>query len=191
MSLALTSRLEAVNSMLMSIGEAPINQLDGLTVDASIAEATLDEVSRAVQSIGWHFNTEKDFPLVRSLDNRIPLTSDIVRVDLVAHEYINIDAVQRNGFLYDRKNHTYTFDKDLKAEVVRLLDWDDLPQPARSYIIVKATRMFQTRVVGSDTLAGQLAADELSSLVVLKEFDADTADHTVFDNYSVAQVLDR
>lgn len=191
MSLALTSRLEAVNSMLMSIGEAPINQLDGLTVDASIAEATLDEVSRAVQSIGWHFNTEKDFPLTRSVDNRIPLTSDIVRVDLVSHEYINIDAVQRNGFLYDRKNHTYTFDKDLKAEVVRLLDWDDLPQPARSYIMVKATRMFQTRVVGSDTLAGQLAADELSALVVLKEFDADTADHTVFDNYSVAQVLDR
>lgn len=191
MSLALTSRLEAVNSMLMSIGEAPINQLDGLTVDASIAEATLDEVSRAVQSIGWHFNTEKDFPLTRSVDNRIPLTSDIVRIDLVSHEYINIDAVQRNGFLYDRKNHTYTFDKDLKAEVVRLLGWDDLPQPARSYIMVKATRMFQTRVVGSDTLAGQLGADELSALVVLKEFDADTADHTVFDNYSVAQVLDR
>jgi len=191
MSLSLTSRLEAVNSMLMSIGEAPINQLDGLTVDASIAEATLDEVSRAVQSIGWHFNTEKNFPLSRSIDNKIPLTSDIVRVDLSAYEYINIDAVQRNGFLYDRKNHTYTFDTDLKAEVVRLLDWDDLPQPARSYIMVKATRMFQTRVVGSDTLAGQLAADELSSLVVFKEFDADTADHTVFDNYSVAEVLDR
>jgi hypothetical protein len=191
MSLSLTSRLEAVNSMLMSIGEAPINQLDGLTLDASIAEATLDEVSRSVQSIGWHFNTEKEFPLTRTVDNKIPLTSDIVRVDLLTYEYINIDAVQRNGFLYDRKNHTFTFDKDLKAEVVRLLDWDDLPQPARTYIIIKATRMFQTRVVGSDTLAGQLAADELSSLVVLKEFDADTGDHTIFDNYSVAEVLDR
>jgi hypothetical protein len=191
MSLSLTSRLEAVNSMLMSIGEAPINQLDGLTLDASIAEATLDEVSRSVQSIGWHFNTEKEFPLTRTVDNKIPLTSDIVRVDLLTYEYIDIDAVQRNGFLYDRKNHTFTFDKDLKAEVVRLLDWDDLPQPARTYIIIKATRMFQTRVVGSDTLAGQLAADELSSLVVLKEFDADTGDHTIFDNYSVAEVLDR
>jgi hypothetical protein len=191
MSLSLTSRLEAVNSMLMSIGEAPINQLDGLTVDASIAEATLDEVSRAVQSIGWHFNTEKNFPLTRSVDNRIPLTSDIVRVDLDTYEYINIDAVQRNGFLYDRKNHTYTFNSDVKAEIVRLLSWDDLPQPARSYIMVKATRIFQTRVVGSENLASQLGVDELSSLVVLKEFDADTADHTVFDNYSVAQVLDR
>jgi len=191
MSLSLTSRLEAVNSMLMSIGEAPINQLDGLTLDASIAEATLDEVSRAVQSIGWHFNTEKEFPLTRTVDNKIPITSDIVRIDLDTYEYIDIDAVQRNGFLYDRKNHTFFFDKDLKAEVVRLLDWDDLPQPAKNYIMVKATRMFQTRVVGSDTLAGQLSADELSSLVVLKEFDADTGDHTVFDNYSVAQVLDR
>jgi hypothetical protein len=191
MSLSLTSRLEAVNSMLMSIGEAPINQLDGITVDASIAEATLDEVSRSVQSIGWHFNTEKDFPLTRSVDNKIPLTSDIVRVDLISHEYLDIDAVQRNGFLYNRKSHTFFFDKDVKAEVVRLLEWDDLPQPARTYIIVKATRMFQTRVVGSDTLAGQLAADELSSLAVLKEFDADTGDHTIFDNYSVAQVLDR
>jgi hypothetical protein len=191
MSLSLTSRLEAVNSMLMSIGEAPINQLDGLTVDAAIAEATLDEVSRSVQSIGWHFNTEKEFPLTRTVDNKIPITSDIVRIDLLTYEYIDIDAVQRNGFLYDRKNHTFFFDKDLKAEVVRLLDWDDLPQPARNYIIVKATRMFQTRVVGSDTLAAQLSADELSSLVVLKEFDADTGDHTVFDNYSVAQVLDR
>lgn len=177
--------------MLSSIGEAPINQLDEATVDSAIAVATLDEVSRNVQAIGWHFNTDSDFPLAKNTDGTITVSSDIVRIDVDQNLYPSVDVVQRNGKLYDRKNHTYVFTIDLKAEIVRLMEWDDLPQPFRAYITAKAARIFQQRMVGSNDLSQQLAQDEMTALVVLKEFEADTADHNIFDAYDVAKVLQR
>ncbi len=53
-----TSKLSAVNTLLAIIGEAPVNSLNPpLTGDASLAERTLDEVSREVQGAGWSWNT--------------------------------------------------------------------------------------------------------------------------------------
>ncbi len=177
--------------MLSSIGEAPINQLDEATVDSAIAVSTLDEVSRNVQSIGWHFNTDSDFPLAKSVDGTIPVTSDIVRIDVDSNTYPSVDVVQRSGFLYDRKNHTNVFTIDLKAEIIRLLDWDDLPHPFKAYVTAKAARIFQQRMVGSDELGKQLAQDEINALVILREFDGDTGDYNIFDAYDVAKVLQR
>jgi hypothetical protein len=192
MALSITSKLDAINWMLSSIGEAPINQLGGATtVDADVAEQTLNEISRQVQSIGWHFNTEKRYPLVRANDKRISITPDIVRVDVSSFDYKDIDVVQRGAYLYDSKNHTYQFDYDLIADLIRLLDWDYLPQPFRTYITTKATRVFQTKVVGSEALSNQLATDEASAFAALREYEADTGDYSVFDNYDVASVLDR
>lgn len=187
----LSTKLEAVNTMLSCIGESPINSLEEGTVDSVIAQSTLDEVSRNVQAAGWHCNTDSDFPLQRDVNNEIPLTSDIVRVDVDSVRYPNVDVVQRSGKLYDRKNHTFTFSDDLKAEIIRILEWDDLPQPLRSFITAKATRMFQQRVVGSNELSQQLAQDEMTALISLREFEADTGDFNVFDTYDVARVLER
>lgn len=191
MALSSLSKLEAVNSMLSAIGEAPINQLDEATVDSAIAVATLDEVSRNVQSIGWHFNTDSDFPLAKNTDGTITVSSDIVRIDVDSNTYPSVDVVQRNGLLYDRKNHTNVFKLDLKAEIIRLLDWDDLPQPFKAYVTAKAARIFQQRMVGSDEIGKQLTQDELNALVILREFDGDTGDYNIFDAYDVAKVLQR
>ena len=61
MAIAATTELEAINIMLAAIGEAPINTLVGtLPVDARIAQSTLSEVNKSVQSEGWSFNTEID-----------------------------------------------------------------------------------------------------------------------------------
>ena len=44
-----TTQLQAVNSMLSTIGEAPVNSLSSGLVDAETAETVLNEVSRDVQ----------------------------------------------------------------------------------------------------------------------------------------------
>ena len=44
-----TTELEAVNIMLSTIGEAPVNNLDSGLVDAETAETILKNVSRDVQ----------------------------------------------------------------------------------------------------------------------------------------------
>lgn len=59
-----TTELEAVNTILSTIGEAPLNTLTGsLPVDGTIAKNVLSEVAREVQSQGWHFNTHNKVTL--------------------------------------------------------------------------------------------------------------------------------
>ena len=46
MALTATTKLEAVNTLLSSIGEAPVNSLTSGLVDAELAETILDSTSR-------------------------------------------------------------------------------------------------------------------------------------------------
>ena len=60
-----TSKLESINVMLTSIGESPVNTItSSTTTDVSIAVQILDNVSREVQSVGWHFNTDVNLSLI-------------------------------------------------------------------------------------------------------------------------------
>ena len=69
-----TTELEAVNTILSTIGEAPLNSLTGsLPVDGTVAVNILSEITREVQSAGWHFNTHYKVTLTRDTGNKIPL----------------------------------------------------------------------------------------------------------------------
>lgn len=59
-----TTELEAINAMLASIGEAPVDTLDNATqADIAMAVSILRNTTREVQSMGWRFNTEFGFQL--------------------------------------------------------------------------------------------------------------------------------
>lgn len=178
--------------MLSAIGESPINTLEqGTSADARIAVQVLDEIDRATQLIGWHFNTEKDYPLPRNTSNQIVVSNNVVRVDVDGSYYPDVDVVLRGTKLYDKKNHTYTFTQDLKGEIIYLLSFEELPEPARYYITVRASRIFQDRVVSSPELTRIQIGDEAAALAMLREFDQDTGDYSVFDAYDVARIIFR
>ena len=74
MALTPTSKIQAVNIMLASIGEAPVSSLDDATLaDVSIAESILDETNVEIQSRGLHCNTEINFPITPNTDGEIDL----------------------------------------------------------------------------------------------------------------------
>ena len=52
-----------------------------------------------------------------------------------------------------------------------LLPFDELPEPARRYITLKALRVFQERVVGSQTLSAFQRDDEERALALLRDDD--------------------
>ena len=182
----LTSKLEAVNSMLGHIGESPVNSIsntNALPVSAATAISALDEISRAVQSDGWQFNTEVNVSLSPAGDGTITLSEDILELDPID---TSIDVVQRGLSLFDRSNNTTVFTKDLKVNQTRLLDWDSLPEPARRYITLRASRVFQGRIVGSRELEALIARDEYKAYAALMDFDSGSSDRTIFDSYDVA-----
>jgi hypothetical protein len=188
--MAQTTKLDAVNTMLSAIGEAPVNSLSSGLVEAEIAETILNTVDREVQSMGWHFNTEYNRSFAKDTNGEVPLGNDILRADatLAANSK---DLVQRGLRMYDRKNHTFAINTSVNLDVVSQLVFEDMPEVAKRYITLKATRIFQDRVVGSNTLHDFQERDEMAALIELREFDARTDDNNIFDNYDVFKVIDR
>jgi hypothetical protein len=190
---AATTKLEAVNTILSAVGSSPVNTLVGAqSNDVRVAISTLDEISREVQTVGWHFNMDEDVPLVPDgTTKEIVLAPSIVKVDLEELNTQGLDIVQRGQRLYDRTNRTYQFNVSLKATTVTLLEWEDLPEQARRYILIRAARIFNDRMVGSVEHHQFTALDEMQARAALVEFDGDTADHNIFDHWSVGRILHR
>jgi hypothetical protein len=99
------------------------------------------------------------------------------------------DIVQRGGKLFDRGENTYDFTKDIDVTAVYLLDFTELHEQARRYITLKASRVFQGRIVGSQELEQQILREELKARQNLEEADGNGADRTIFDNYDVASCV--
>ena len=203
MTVAATTELEAVNIMLAAIGEAPVNSLTGqVPVDVRIAQSTLIEVNKRIQSEGWSFNTEIDVTLVRNQTTKqIELSTDILRIDANIHQHPTIDPIQRGLKLYDRLNNKYEFEEDLICTVVYFRPFTELTEPARSYINIKAARVFVDRLVSDDALRSYTEQDEIRARAIRMETDLANGDHnilrgdpsltSVFDTYSPANGLIR
>ena len=203
MSVAATTELESINIMLAAIGEAPVNSLAGtVPVDVRLAQSTLTEVNKEVQSEGWSFNTEIDVTLPRNnASKQIALSTDVLRIDPNIHQHPTIDAIQRGLKLYDRLNNRFEFDEDLICTVVYFRTFDELPEPARRYITIKAARIFVDRLVSDDGLRTYTQQDEIRARSILMETDLANGDHnvlrgdpsltSVFDTYSPANALIR
>ena len=190
-TIALTSELGAVNTLLAAISESPINTLEVSGVaDVASARATLDEVSREVQLVGWHFNTEDAYPLPRDTSNRVTLPANTLKCSVQGSS--GLEITQRGLKLYDKTNHKNTFTDDLKGTLVFLLPWEELPQVARHYIMVRAARIFQARTLGSDTQFKFSQREEDSAEKSLKETEGETGNYNMFTgSNSVTSIMER
>lgn len=190
-----TTELEAVNTILSTVGEAPLNTLTGsLPVDGTMARNVLNEINREVQSQGWHFNTHYKATLSRNANNEIPLASNVLRVELDPNKYSksSYDIVQRNNFIYNLAKNTNIFDKDFEdVTIVYLLDFQDIPEQAKRYITIRSARVFHDRTLGATTLHKYSQEDEARALIVLKQAEASTGDYTIFDNQLGAYTVSR
>lgn len=152
LSLEPLTSLDAVNEMLRSIGQGTISSIEfSESVDAENAKAILHDTSRKVQSRGWWFNRERDYPLLPDNDGAITLPANVLKFSPEAR-YRGV--VNRGARLYDTEDHTYTFDAGItiKADITWFLPFEELPQDARNYIAARAGRLFQIGAVGSDLL---------------------------------------
>lgn len=173
----LLTELDAVNGMLLAIHEQPIISLedDGVS-DASIALHTLSEVSRAVQGSGWHFNTVRGVKLIPTEPQKeLVLPRHCLRVDSVRGSAWQ-NVVQRGLRLFNTGTNSYRFDSPLTVDMVVFLPFEELIQPARDYIMVRATRRFQARVMGSQVVEHFTQVEEYQSKAVLEQAELDNAD---------------
>lgn len=190
---ALLSELDAVNIALGCVGQPAVSSLTS-SGNAAVADAkrVLDEVSREVQELGWGFNTEQDYPLLRAVDGTITAPANTLKLFETQPSTTVNQPVLRGLRVYDKLNHTYVWTKDLRVTITLLLDWADLPQAARSYIAIRAARRFQTRTFGSDTKHKFSEGDEYMAKAALEAAEGETERHNmVTDSYSCYAVIER
>lgn len=187
-----TTVLEAVNLMLSTIGEAPVNTVENSGVlDAVTARQQLSIINREVQTRSWHWNSEENVTITPSHpEGFIILPSNTLRVDTTGRS-AGIDVVQRGNRLYDRRNHTYVFGSPVTVDMTVLLPFEELPEAARVYISIRAARKFQESVLGSSDISQFTLRDEIMAKATLEEAEADTADYNILNNISVLEVMRR
>jgi hypothetical protein len=191
MAETMTTDLEAVNSMLACVGEAPINTIVGnFPANIQIAIDLLRTTSRAVQMVGYNFNTEENVELSLDSNGKIPLPSNCLDIDITTEQW-GIEPVQRGLFLYDKQNHTFVFTASIKCTIKYFLPWTDLNEPTRNYIKVKAARIFQDQTVGSGEHHQYTAGDEAAALVAFESSDMENEDANIFQNWDVGSILAR
>ena len=189
------TELESVNVILSTIGESPLNSLSGsLPVDGTVAKNVLSEISREVQSAGWHFNTHYKSTLTRDTNNKIPVATNVVRVDLDPNliSRSDYDLVQRDGFLYNLAKNTDIFDRDFEDVVqVYLLPFNEIPEQAKRYITIRSARVFHDRTLGANTLHKFSQEDERQALSILRNAEANTGDYSIFDTPEQTYTISR
>ncbi len=177
--------LEAVNRMLTSIGQAPVNTLSVPGVgDAAQALQHLKETTRDVEELGWSWNTDKNYTLTpRESGNVILLPTGVLDIDasdastnVVVRQHPALGALA----LYDVDNQTFEFDDDLDVNIVWGFEFDALPAAARSYIAVAAARRFQAQKVSSTILDRFNETDEERAWLKLQRYERRAADTNVF-----------
>jgi hypothetical protein len=188
-----TSELQAVNTLLSIIGEAPVSSITGNTgVDVSIALQILDETNVEVQSRGWHYNTETEVTLAKDQNNKIPVASNCVQIDASKNYKTQFNITLRNGFLFDLENKTDVFTNTPVVDQILVQHFEHIPEYARKLIIIKAGRKFQARMVGSSELAGFTQVDEQEAIVNAERSDAANGDYNILSgSQDVYNIINR
>ena len=180
------TELSAVNAILGSIGQSPINGLDFANPEISFIYNLLKESNQDVQNEGWAFNIEYHIKEnVSTVDNKIIIESDVIRIDNEDAWDKTRDFVRRkdssdgNWKLYDRVNHTFEFPDDeyFYVNKVRLLNFEDIPAPFQRYIIYKASGRAAVQLVSNAQLQQSLATFEAQARAACMEYECNQGDH--------------
>ena len=177
-----TQELPAINQILTSCGQAPVTTLDQTNPEVAIAYATLLQVSREVQSEGWTFNKEYHVEFNKDNNNEILIPNNIIQIKLTENPQNSpYHAVRRNGKLYDRQNHRYTWEySPIECDVVWEFDFIDLPEPIQNYIKARASTIVSGRIVGDNAQYQRLQQQEIQQRALAMEYETSQGQFTMF-----------
>jgi len=193
------TELSAVNSILGAIGQAPITALGNVsttvTTDANGVQTTtssfdnpevslifnlLRDANVDTQAEGWHFNTEYHVKFTPDANKKIAIGDDILSMDLHDNQARrHHDLIRRNGFLYDKIDHTDEFDGDVDLDVVRLYAFEDLPIIFRRFITYRAMTAAATQLVANPNLVRLLTNQASLARAALQEYECNQGDHSM------------
>lgn len=186
-----STELDAVNSILMSVGESPVNTLSVQSPEVAIAQKTLQQVCREILAEGWKFNTETQYPITLDSNKHCIVPDNVLQIDLNRYRHPDaFDTVRKehNGIkkLYDLHDHTFEFtnanNNKIYVDIIWMINFNDIPQVFQDYITVRASRIASNRMVNNAEAAQLISADEAQARAVALEYDTAQGDYNIFNN---------
>lgn len=158
------SELQAVNQMLLTIGQSPVNSLSSGLKAVSTARIILSDKNRETQLIGMRCNKEKRKLYPESVNGYIYVPENTLNYEA----YWPKDNISlRGNRLFNNEEVTYVFSEYTEGYLTILLPFAYLPEHVRNYVTIRAARVFQKNVIGSDTLDGFTQEDETRAWLIL------------------------
>lgn len=151
--------------------------------DVAIALNTLREVSREVQSEGWSFNKELDYPITPDSNNEVNIANNVLQMDLNRTYTQNIDreSINRGGKLYDKKKHSNKWtDETLYVDIIWYFDWKDIPDPIQAFIVARAASVVSSRIIGDGNQYQMLQQKEAFTRATAMEYECNQEDFSFF-----------
>ncbi|ALK86963.1 tail tubular protein A [Yersinia phage vB_YenP_AP10] len=180
--------LAAVNDILAAIGEPPVSTLEGdANADVANARRILNKVNRSIQSRGWTFNIEEGVTLLPDVfSEMIPYNTDYLSMlsNGGQSQYVN-----RGGYVYDRIARTDRFPGGIVVNLIRLREFDEMPECYRHLIVTKAARQFNSRFFGAPEVDGTLQEEEAEAKQACFEYELDYGNYNMLDGDSFVQGL--
>lgn len=182
------TKLDAVNLMLASIGQSPVNTLTGsLPRDVSKAVIALDSALREVLTQGWSFNSDSEYELTPDGNNEIAIPANALQIDpTYGQDFVPRYYATRDGmYLYNRARKEFTFANDVRVEIVWAYEFEQIPQHARQYVATKAARKFQQGIMASAVLHQFTRDDESEAYATFRRVEKRQKQYNL-NKYSVA-----
>ena len=175
--------LSAVNSILGAIGQSPQTTLNYTNPEVGFIYNLLRDSNVDVQAEGWHFNTERHVTYTPdSVTGKIAIGNDILKMDVSdGWSKRNYDVVKRNGYLYDKYDHTddWSDATEILLDIIKLVSFEDLPAVFKRYIIAKASSKAATQLVVNPQLVQLLQQQEALARATLMEYECNQGNHSM------------
>ena len=212
------TKTEAVNQMLLASGENIINDItsDG-SIDTSVAEKILDNVTLEWQLRGIAENTSEKYYMPDSVTKKINLPNNCLHVELLSihltpqdvdgrpiQQILGIirDSAAPGGtytpILYNITENTDVWVDPAGGTKYRVLErvklvWGDMNTTTQQGIIDSAARMYQIYTQGDANVDKALAQREMTSRMRARAGDMYTKNRNIFvgGDPSVARARDR
>jgi hypothetical protein len=176
-----TTELDAINYILGAVGQAPVTSLDQLNPDVAIAYDALLQANRQIQEEGWTFNWEYEYPFTPDNDGYIGIPFNVLQLDLSdLYENRGIEAVKRDGKLYNKTDHTFIWPKQVKCDVMWLFNFDDVPPIIQHYIQAKAALEASQQMVGDTAMFQMLSTKVSQTKASAIEYETSQGDYSFF-----------
>ena len=178
------TELSAVNAILAAIGQSPVTSVTQSNPEIAFIYNLLRDSNVDVQNEGWHFNTENHIKYTPDSNNKIAISDDILKIDVTdGWSRKHYDVVKRNGYLYDKYDHTDVWDDvtEIYLDITYLFSFVNIPEVFKRYIVYKASTRAATQLVGNPQLARLLAQQEALSRATCLEYECNQGNHSMFN----------